>query len=264
MYLAAKPVRAAICAWPAALGTYILGVGRALPASLRLHAVFLAVVLAYWASGLVVASMTGQSPVATITMYLPTYRALVPMMIIALLSVRGLIIMVSERPARPLSQLLQEIRTVFATPQRIAHALPVLASLLVFGGTFTLIKTALPMLIPFAWDLPFEQLDRWLHGGIAPWQLLQSVLGYPLVTHAINWAYNFWFYLFGFMMIWQAFSQRNDRLRLQFFFTLLLGWTLLGTIAAGFFSSAGPCYFGRVTGLPDPFAPLMAYLHEAD
>lgn len=244
--------------------SYAQQLGAALPASFRQHVGFLGLVVAYWISGLVVAHMTGQSPLETITMYLPTYRSLVPLMIIALLTVRGLVIIVSERPARPLSQLVREFRTVFATPQRIAHALPVLVSLLVFGGTFTLVKTALPMLVPFAWDVPLEQFDRWLHGGIAPWELLQPILGYPLITHAINWAYNFWFYLFGFIMIWQAFSQRDDRLRLQFFFTLLLGWILLGTIAAGLFSSAGPCYFGRVTGLADPFAPLMAYLQEAD
>jgi membrane-associated phospholipid phosphatase len=30
------------------------------------------------------------------------------------------------------------------------------------------------------------------------------------------------------------------------------------------FSSAGPCYFGQITGLPDPYLPLMTYLNDAD
>ncbi|MGH7542571.1 MAG: phosphatase PAP2 family protein [Gemmatimonadota bacterium] len=41
-------------------------------------------------------------------------------------------------------------------------------------------------------------------------------------------------------------------------------WILLGTVMAVGFSSAGPCYYGRVVAGPDPFAPLMAYLQRVD
>ena len=234
-----------------------------LPKSVRRQRTVLALILVYWISGLVVGQMAGMPWSATITTYLPTFTAIMPMMIGALLIGRSLVIMIVDRPARPLTQLAHEIRTSLATPQRIAHAVPMLAGMLVFGGTFTVMKASIPSLAPFAWDVQFEQLDRWLHGGIAPWELLQPILGVPLITHAINWAYNFWFYFLGLIWLWQAFSQRDDRLRLRFFLTLILGWILLGNIAATMFSSAGPCYFGRVTGLADPFVPLMSYLHEA-
>jgi len=39
---------------------------------------------------------------------------------------------------------------------------------------------------------------------------------------------------------------------------------LVGNLVATLLSFAGPVYFGRVTGLADPFAPLMAYLHQAN
>ena len=169
-----------------------------------------------------------------------------------------------ERPARPLLQFAAELRGRFASPHRIANAIPVLMCLLVFGGTFTVIKTSFPYLIPFAWDVPLEEFDRWLHGGIAPWRLLQPIVGVPAITHAINLAYNLWFYVLGFVLIWQTFSLHDARLRLQFFFSLVLGWILLGTIVAALLSSAGPCFFGQVTGLSDPYAPLIAYLREAD
>jgi hypothetical protein len=235
-----------------------------LPQSVRRQMSVLALILVYWISGLVVGDIAGLPSAATITTYLPTYMAAMPMMIVALLIGRGLVIMIADRPARPLTQLAHEIRTSLATPQRIAHAVPILAGMLVFGGTFTVMKASIPSLAPFAWDVPFEQLDRWLHGGIAPWEFLQPIFGVPLVTHAINWAYSLWFYCLGLIWVWQAFSQRDDKLRLQFFLTLILGWSLLGNIAATWFSSAGPCYFGRVTGLADPFAPLMSYLHEVN
>jgi hypothetical protein len=51
---------------------------------------------------------------------------------------------------------------------------------------------------------------------------------------------------------------------MQFFLSFVLSWGLLGTLAAIVFSSAGPCYFGAVTGMPDPFAGLMDYLRAAN
>jgi hypothetical protein len=171
---------------------------------------------------------------------------------------------VAERPSRPLTRLWHDIRTSLGTPERLAHAVPMLVAMLVFGGTFTVVKASIPSLVPFSWDQPFEQLDRWLHGGVAPWELLQPLLGYPVVTHAINWAYNFWFYFLSLIWVWQAFRQSDNGLRLQFFLSLTLGWILLGNVAAAWLSSAGPCYYGRIVGLPDPYAPLMSYLYHVD
>jgi len=265
-----QPMESALSIARAAPRTLVVGGRRFLsalvadlPQSVRRQKSVLALILIYWISGVVVGEIAGMPSAATITIYLPTYMGVMPMMIVALLIGRGFLIMIVDRPARPLTQLAREFRTTLATPQRIAHAVPMLAGMLVFGGTFTVMKASIPSLAPFAWDVPFEQLDRWLHGGIAPWELLQPILGAPLVTHAINWAYNFWFYFLGLIWVWQAFSQRDERLRLRFFLTLILSWILLGNIAATMFSSAGPCYFGRVTGLADPFVPLMSYLHEA-
>ena len=39
---------------------------------------------------------------------------------------------------------------------------------------------------------------------------------------------------------------------------------MLGALLAVLLSSAGPCYFGKVTDLPDPFAPLMQQLYTID
>jgi hypothetical protein len=232
--------------------------------SIRGQSAVLIVVLAYWMGGIVVSHLAGLPAASTITTYLPTYMVMMPFMILCLLAARALIIMTAERPQRPLSQLWQEIRTSLATPERLAHAVPMLVAMLVFGGTFTAVKASIPFLVPFSWDPAFEQLDRWLHGGMAPWELLQPLLGHPLVTYAINWAYNFWFYFLSLIWVWQAFRQSDNGLRLQFFLTLTLGWILLGNVAATWLSSAGPCYYERIVGLPDPYAPLMSYLHRVD
>jgi hypothetical protein len=233
-------------------------------ASMRGQSAVLIVVLAYWMGGIVVGHLAGLPAASTITTYLPTYMVMMPFMVLCLLAARALIIMTTERPQRPLSQLWQEIRTSLATPERLAHAVPMLVAMLVFGGTFTVVKASIPFLMPFSWDQAFEQLDRWLHGGVAPWQLLQPLLGQPIITHAINWAYNFWFYFLSLIWVWQAFRQSDNGLRLQFFLSLTLGWILLGNVAATWLSSAGPCYYARIVGLPDPYAPLMSYLHRVE
>lgn len=236
----------------------------ALLPSIRGQAAVLIVVLAYWLGGLVIAQVAGLPAASTIVTYLPTYMVMMPFMILCLLAARAIIIMAVDRPTRPLTQLGHEMRTSLLTPERLAHAVPMLAAMLVFGGTFTVVKAAIPVLAPFSWDQAFEQMDRWLHGGVAPWELLQPLLGWPVITHAINWAYNFWFYFMSLIWVWQAFRQSDNRLRLQFFLSLTLGWILLGNVVATWLSSAGPCYYGRIVGLPDPYAPLMSYLHDVD
>lgn len=236
----------------------------ALPASIRSHTALLMVTLVYWIAGVVICNIANLPLASTVTTYAEVLMVLVPVMLLCLLGLRGVDIMVRERPERPLTQLAMELRDSLATPQRLAHATPVLLAMLILGGTFTTIKASIPSLLPFAWDQEFEQLDRWLHGGAAPWEILQPALGAPVATYAINLAYNSWFICLNLIWVWQAFRLGDNRLRLQFFLSLILGWILLGSVVATLLSSAGPCYYGRVTGLPDPYAPLMEYLRDVD
>lgn len=244
------------------VGGYIKELADALPRAFRDHAGLLALVLVYWMGGVVIGELTDRPRAATVTMYLPAILSTVPKMIILLLIVRAVGMIAIERPERPLSRLGWELRHSLASPQRIAQAAPVLLGLPLFGGAYTVVKMSLPFLFPFTWDVQLEELDRWLHGGVAPWRLLQPLIGEPVITFALNVAYRLWFSILLLVIVWQAFSQRDRRLRLQFFFTLAACWILLGTVGAALLSSAGPCFYGRVTGLPDPFAPQIAYLRE--
>jgi hypothetical protein len=232
----------------------------ALPLSIRRQWVVLSFVAIYGACGLVAGSLRGFSATEILGLYL-SFNKLLPYIVISLLIGRAIVIMAVDRPHRPLSQFWYELRTSLATPERLAHAIPMLAAIFVVGDTFTVLKSSIPSIAAFGWDQPLDQLDRWLHGGAAPWELLQPLIGYPLITHAINWAYNLWFYFLTVIWVWQAFAQSNNALRQRFFVSLILTWMLLGNVFAVLLSSAGPCYFGRVTGLPDPYAPLMDYLH---
>ena len=166
------------------------------------------------------------------------------------------------RPHDFLARLARDLRS-FVGMRRVCIALPVLLLMPFFGATFTNLKMLIPAIVPFHWDPTFAEWDRMLHGGIHPWQLLHALFGHPYVTSFINAVYHSWFFLSYGVLLWQAVDTNRPRLRMQYLLSFLLIWALIGNVAAIILSSAGPVYFGRVTGLADPFAPLMDYLHQA-
>jgi len=166
-----------------------------------------------------------------------------------------------HRPARPLRFVWADLTREFVTPWRIFNALPALILLPLVLSMVTSLKRIIPVIAPFSWDPALTEFDRLLHGGYQPWELLQPLLGYPLVTYIFSVAYALPALTLVLMMqFWLTFSASPRRIR--FLLTYLLCWTLLGTGLAILFSSAGPVYYGRVAAGPDPFAPLLAYLSD--
>jgi hypothetical protein len=151
----------------------------------------------------------------------------------------------------------------FLTLRRLCVLLPVFALMPFFGATFVNLKMLIPAIQPFSWDPTFAEWDRLLHGGTHPWQWLQPIIGHPYVTSFVNAVYHSWFFLTYGVLLWQVADTTRPRLRMQYLLSFLLIWALLGNAAAIMLSSAGPVYFGRITGLADPFAPLMDYLRQA-
>lgn len=148
--------------------------------------------------------------------------------------------------------------------RRLFATLLVLALLPAFQGVMLGFRTAITDFEPFRWDPAFMRLDRWLHGGRAPWELLQPLLGHPVVTRLVDGFYVYgWFFIVWIGVTWQTVHGREP-VRSQFLLTFVLAWIVLGTAGAILFSSAGPAYYGRVTGLQDPYAPLMGYLAAVD
>ncbi len=173
-------------------------------------------------------------------------------------------VMAIVRPDRLILYILSDLWHNYLTVRRFATALPVAVFVPAFLSAFTSFKSMIPAINPFSWDVEFAAWDWLLHGGNHPWQLLQPLLGYPLATQIINIVYLTWFFLLHGTLFWQAFSLKNPMLRQQFFLTFVLAWVLLGSLGAVMFSSAGPCYFGLVTGLDDPYRALMDYLRSVE
>jgi hypothetical protein len=168
------------------------------------------------------------------------------------------------RPDRLTRYLLQEIGSRYVTVERICSALPVFLLIPIASAAYSYLKSMIPVVAPLSWDPILAEWDRMLHGGSQPWELLQPILGHPYISFAVNVIYNLWFFVLFGVMFWQVFSVSRPRLRMRYVLTLVAVWGVLGVAAAGAFSSGGPVFYGRLTGLTDPFEPLVAYLRSAN
>jgi hypothetical protein len=130
-------------------------------------------------------------------------------------------------------------------------------------GVFASWKWTIPYLQPFSWDPRLHALDRLVHGGTLPWQLLQPWLGFPTATVVLDHLYALWIPLSAVVLIWQAFGSRAFA-RAHFFLTYVAVYVILGTVLAFALSSAGPCYYERLTGDPGPYQRLMSYLQSVN
>ncbi|MGH6948519.1 MAG: phosphatase PAP2 family protein [Kiloniellales bacterium] len=173
-------------------------------------------------------------------------------------------VMIYVRPERLTAYLCSDFPARFGQPERLFGLGLVLLILPVYLSGISSLKTLIPTVQPFVWDPAFVEVDRWLHGGHDPWRLLQPILGSPGATYLVNVLYNIWFFICYGVILWQAASHSLSARRLQFFIAFILCWALLGTVAAMGLSSAGPVFFGRLFGQPDPYAPLMDYLYQAN
>ena len=156
------------------------------------------------------------------------------------------------------------MKAVLGSPTRMAAGVPMFMSLVGFMYAFTMIKGSISAVTPFSWDVTFDQLDVALHFGYRPWELLQPVLGYWPITFLINFNYNLWFLVMNVFWVYYAFIATPGVERTRFFLAFMVTWMVGGSLLAVVFASAGPCYFGLLGLTPDPYAPLMAYLREAD
>ncbi|MCE3262180.1 MAG: hypothetical protein K0R43_1259 [Pseudoduganella sp.] len=194
---------------------------------------------------------------------LPGYLASLAMGLVFALCGYTIYVMLFKRPARLVRYLRQHL-AAYLSLERLLFAAPVLAMIPLFAASFTVVKAAVPMFQPFAWDARLAAADAWLHFGRQPWEWLQPLFGSPLMTAIVNYNYHLWFFIMLATVYWLAFNMERRVLRMQFMLSFVLSWVVLGNVLALFFSSVGPCYYGHVVAGADPFAAQMALLREAD
>ena len=233
--------------------------------ALRSHSIFIIIVLFYLFSCLIVARVYDVSDKVSVFLY---YKSVLLLGFwCSLIFFTGYTIYVKFfiRPDNFKEFVLNDLPKNYLTTERLCNLLLIGLFVPAFLSSFTSFKIIFPAIHSFSWDISLAKLDAFIHGGKQPWQWLQPVFGYPIVTSIISFFYYLWFFVMYGVLCWQAFSLNNKQLRMQFFLTYLLSWVIIGTISAIIFSSAGPCYYGYVVeGGKNVFKPLMDYLYTAN
>lgn len=233
--------------------------------SISAHGIFFAIILAYYAAYLVLFRLHPDLVPTNIFIGLLTVAGLsIPLMLVSLILLRFYHIVRYVKPERPYAALCKDLGDFLTNPQRMAHGLPMFFIMVLFGYIFMDIKAAIPALNPYVWDSSLANLDRIIHFGYQPWQLLQPIIGYAPVTFLINFNYNLWFFIMWMVWIFFGFSTHTSELRTRFFLSFFAVWIIGGSLMAISVSSAGPCYFSRLGLTPNPYLGLLNYLHSVN
>ena len=125
--------------------------------------------------------------------------------------------------------------------------------------TYSNIKQAIPNHNYFSWDIILYKLDKLLLGGHSPWKILLPILDHPLIMQTLETSYLLWFIVVAVFSTYMIFLP-NRQLRQQYFINYFLCWIIGGCLMATIFSSAGPCYIDKITGISAIPTDLQVYL----
>lgn len=221
-------------------------------------------ILAYTGCGVLLLSLTGNQTHAAYDLYIGQWTTLFlfSMPVVALAIEAGVAIY-RNGGREPVA-----FRQVFSI-RRLAtlfSGMALLMGMMVFQGTFTSIKNILPLLNGgFPQDVVQADFDAWLHFGYEPWRVLHAIGGYGAVRSVLEFNYNFlWFLICFSSLFFVATSPRAASVRGRYMAMFMLTWVLCGNVFAGLFLSAGPVFYGAVTGDLVRFAGLTEFLNVSD
>ncbi len=172
------------------------------------------------------------------------------------------IVLARYRPASP-TAFLRDRYTTPALRAAALNGLPMLAVCTVLLPYFSKMKAAIPLFNDYTWDATFIGWDRAIFFGLDAWQVMQPVLGYPVITAALAALYQVWLLLLYPGVLWFALVRMDETVRRRFFLTYVLSWTVVGGAMATALASVGPCFVGPLLG-DRTFDVQMAYLNAAN
>lgn len=148
------------------------------------------------------------------------------------------------------------------TAGRVAAGLLAVVSFIVFMGSFTSWKNLMPAIQGgFLYDAAQAEIDRVLHLGQDPGPSLIRLLPYEWLRAAVEWNYSVLWSLLAFLPVFfVATHKAADDIRSRYLVTLAGTWILVGSLLACIFLSAGPAFYGSVTGDTARFASIETFL----
>ena len=152
----------------------------------------------------------------------------------------------SLRSPAPLKAFRATLAKMLMGPHTVAGLL-LFASLLIFMGVFTSVKTMLPDINPFFADRYLADLDRLLHGQ-DPWVYAVAVMPARLAPVLEVLYFGIWMLMMFAPLLAVLLMPGLKAVRSQYVWTALIIWPLLGNVIAGAAMSAGPVFYDRIVG----------------
>lgn len=104
-----------------------------------------------------------------------------------------LILRKEKQPAKRFIRKLKHL--IFPLYRPVSVFVSMMALNLIFSN-HTFLKSLIPIINPFKWDLTFANIDSLLHFGFAPWELTHALFSNAWASLGLNVAYNAWFFLY--------------------------------------------------------------------
>lgn len=227
------------------------------------HRVLIGIVAAYVAALFLISNRLGVETVLQ-------WRAHSKIMFLALAIAAGVFsfsyfarLMLAGKPPQLGRHLLGSLKSSVPDSRAITSIAIPLLLLPFLSSAFTSFKAMIPAINAYQFDELFAAWDAWLHFGFHPIELTHTLFGMGAGA-VFDFIYTLWFsFMWAFVLI-HIVEVKQRAERTQFLLSFVLVWIILGTVLAIALSSAGPVYYGRVTGLSDPFSPFMDVLRAAD
>ena len=113
----------------------------------------------------------------------------------------------------------------------------------------------------FLFDETQANIDAALHFGVDPWRFVRFILDWQPLLRAVEFNYDvIWFVLSFAILYFFASSPKAAAARNRYLVTFMLVWIIVGNVFAGLFMSAGPAFYGNVTGDFSRFSELLSLL----
>jgi PAP2 superfamily protein len=159
-------------------------------------------------------------------------------------------------PAKGYRQAWLRLRAGRLNNARLASYTLVCVLMPLVVASYTGWKVWLNVAAPFVWDSSLGALDRALHGGRNPWELLQPLFARQWMSDLIVGVYTFvWIMALQGITVWQALAAPSQH-RSRFLVASTLAWPVAGNVLAAAYLSAGPWFDARSDPFSSPFLSL--------
>lgn len=146
---------------------------------------------------------------------------------------------------------------------KMVTGVAIMIAICLFMGMFTSLKVSFAPLFGFNHDLWQADLDKFLFFGHEPWHILFTPFHALPFQKIIEVNYNLIWHMLVFLSLsLVVYSDYSKEMRVRYIACFLWSWIIIGTMFASLFLSAGPAYYGLVTGDFDRFGAQMAILAQ--